>query len=167
MAAAKISDIAKEAGLSHGLMYHYFKSKEDVFTTLVTRASQGSMLVIEYAKQQEGSPLAKLRWMTRMILQSIAGEGAYLFLIMIQAYTSEAVPEEVKQMTDDEHTTSMLKATLPLIIESQRLGEITPGDPEQLAICYYSLIQGLAISKIQWPECPIPDPEIVLRILKA
>ncbi len=28
---ARISDIAKEAGLSHGSFYHYFDSKEDVF----------------------------------------------------------------------------------------------------------------------------------------
>jgi AcrR family transcriptional regulator len=167
MAAAKISDIAKEAGLSHGLVYHYFKSKEEIFTTLVTKASQGSAHVIQYAKQQEGSPLARLRWMTRMILQSISGEGAYLFLIMTQAFTSDVVPEEVKRMTDNEQATSMLKTTIPLIIEGQRAGDMVQGDPEQLAVCYYSLIQGLAISKIQWPDCPMPDADMVLRILKA
>lgn len=31
MVATKISDIAKEAGLSHGLVYHYFNSKEEIF----------------------------------------------------------------------------------------------------------------------------------------
>jgi AcrR family transcriptional regulator len=82
MMAAKIGDIATEARLSHGLVYHYFKSKEEIFTTLVKRAIEGSSLVVQYAKQQSGSPLEKLRWMTRMILESIAGEGAYLFFIM-------------------------------------------------------------------------------------
>lgn len=166
MVAAKISDIAKEAGLSHGLVYHYFKSKEEVFTILVKRAAQGSSLVIEYAKQQDGSPLEKLRWMTQMILQSIKGEGAYLFLLMIQAFTSDAVPEDVKQLIDNDFASSGMRSTLPLIIEGQQTGDIVGGDPEKLAVCYYSLIQGLAISKIQWNECPMPDEDMILRIFK-
>ena len=167
MAAAKISDIAAEAGLSHGLVYHYFKSKEDIFVTLVKKALQGSSLVVQYAQQQEGSPLQKLRWMTHMILQHIAGEGAYLFLIMMQAFTSDAIPEEVKQMMDDGLAFSAIKATLPLIKAGQHTGEILQDDPEKLAVLYYSLIQGLAISKIQWKDCPLPDADMVLRLLKA
>jgi AcrR family transcriptional regulator len=167
MAAAKISDIASEAGFSHGLVYHYFKSKEEIFFTLVKKALQGSALVIQYARQQEGSPLQKLRWMTDMILQSIAGEGAYLFLIMVQAFTSDAVPGEVKQMMDGELAYSAIKATLPLIKAGQQNGEIVQEDPEKLAVLYYSAIQGLAISKIQWKDCPLPDADMVLRVLKA
>jgi AcrR family transcriptional regulator len=167
MAAAKISDIASEAGFSHGLVYHYFKSKEEIFFTLVKKALEGSALVVQYAQQQEGSPLQKLRWMTQMILQHIAGEGAYLFLIMIQAFTSDAMPEEVKQMMDEELAFSAIKATLPLIKAGQQAGEIVQDDPEKLAVLYYSLIQGLAISKIQRKDCPMPDADMVLRVLKA
>ena len=167
MAAAKISDIASEAGFSHGLVYHYFKSKEEIFFTLVKKALQGSALVIQYARQQEGSPLQKLRWMTDMILQSIAGDGAYLFLIMMQAFTSDAVPGEVKQMMDDELAFSAIKATVPLIKAGQLNGEMVQEDPEKLAVLYYSVIQGLAISKIQWKDCPLPDADMVLKVLQA
>lgn len=167
MAAAKISDIASEAGLSHGLVYHYFKSKEEIFFTLVKKALQGSASVIQYAQQQEGSPLQKLRWLTQMILQNITGEGAYLFLIMMQAFTSDGIPEEVKQMMDDELAFSAIKATLPLIKAGQLTGEILQDDPEILAVLYYSFIQGLAISKIQWKDCPMPDADMILRVLKA
>lgn len=166
MVAAKISDIATEAGLSHGLVYHYFKSKEEVFFTLVKKASQASTLLIDYAQQQEGPPLLKLRWMTQMILQSIAGDGAYLFFIMIQAFTSDAIPEEVQQMLDNDFASSAIKATLPLIIAGQQTGEFLQDDPVQLAGLYYSLIQGLAISKIQWRDFPMPDADMVLRVLK-
>lgn len=167
MAAAKISDIASEAGLSHGLVYHYFKSKEEIFFTLVKKALRGSASVIQYAQQQEGSPLQKLRWLTQMILQNITGEGAYLFLIMMQAFTSDEIPEEVKQMMDDELAFSAIKATLPLIKAGQLTGEILQDDPEILAVLYYSFIQGLAISKIQWKDCPMPDADMILRVLKA
>jgi TetR/AcrR family transcriptional regulator, fatty acid metabolism regulator protein len=32
--AARVGDIAEEAGVAHGLLYHYFRSKEDVLETI-------------------------------------------------------------------------------------------------------------------------------------
>jgi AcrR family transcriptional regulator len=37
---ARVSDIAEEAGLSHGSFYHYFESKEEVFREVVTAVEQ-------------------------------------------------------------------------------------------------------------------------------
>jgi TetR/AcrR family fatty acid metabolism transcriptional regulator len=34
---ARMSDIAKEAGISYGLVYHYFKNKEDLFDSIINR----------------------------------------------------------------------------------------------------------------------------------
>ncbi|WAH38778.1 TetR/AcrR family transcriptional regulator [Alicyclobacillus dauci] len=167
LAATKMTDISEEAGLSKGLAYHYFHSKEEIFTTLVKKATESSKLVLHYAKQQAGSPLEQIHWMTRMILQSIEGEGGYLFLTMIHAYTSDAVPEEVRELLTEEHTSSQVKESALLISAGQDQGEIVAGDPEKLAVAYYSLIEGLAISKLQWEDCPIPDAEMILRIFKA
>ncbi len=163
MASAKISDIASEAGFSHGLVYHYFKSKEEIFTTLIRRALENSAMLVQHAKRQAGTPMERLQWMTRVMLQNIESEGAYYFLIMIQAFTSDAVPEEVKQLLP-EHFLSTLEATLPIIEEGQRAGQIAQGDSFQLAVCYYSLIQGLAVNRFQLNDAPLPDAETVLRI---
>src|SRR5882757_10769684 len=32
--ASRVGDIAEEAGVAHGLLYHYFRSKEDVLETI-------------------------------------------------------------------------------------------------------------------------------------
>ena len=99
MVATKISDIAKEAGLSHGLVYHYFTSKEAIFSMLVKRAADSSLAVIHKANEQLGTPLEKLYWMTEQILNSLTdGEHTLLFLIMIQASTSDAMSDEVKEI---------------------------------------------------------------------
>jgi len=34
---ARMSDISKEAGISYGLVYHYFKNKEDLFDAIINR----------------------------------------------------------------------------------------------------------------------------------
>ncbi|YCA45196.1 TetR/AcrR family transcriptional regulator [Bacillus sp. JZ8] len=167
MVAAKISDIAKEAKLSHGLVYHYFKSKEEIFMTLVQKALESSLNVIYYANEQVGTPLEKLRWMTEQIMKSINnGEEVLLFLIMIQASTSDIVSEEVKEILTGEHAVSPVMATIPLIMEGQKVNEIKQGDPVQLAVTYYAFIQGLAINKIQWEECPMPEAHLIMNIFK-
>ena len=47
-AAAKMSDIATEAGISYGLMYHYFQSKDEIYAELVRDAVDSSRRVIEH-----------------------------------------------------------------------------------------------------------------------
>jgi AcrR family transcriptional regulator len=167
MAAAKIGDIAAEAGLSHGLMYHYFKSKEEIFTVLVKRALEGSALVIEYTAKQPGTPLQQLTWLAEQILQSISGDGAYLFLIMIQAFTSDAVPKEVKEMLNRNTVSVPVQGMIPILAAGQEAGEIVKDDPMKLAVIFYSAMQGLAISRIQQQETPLPDAELIIRFLKA
>lgn len=165
MVAAKISDIAKEAKLSYGLVYHYFESKEQIFITLVKKATESSIEVVNEANLYKGTPLQKLKWMTETILRSIAsGDGIYLYLIMIQASTSDVVPEEVREYLMNDNVNSPVSATIPIIIDGQNKGEIIKEDPIKLAVAYYAFIQGLAINKIQWSECPLPEANILLSI---
>ncbi|MFJ7405763.1 MULTISPECIES: TetR/AcrR family transcriptional regulator [unclassified Lysinibacillus] len=167
MVATKISEIAKEANLSHGLMYHYFKSKEEIFTLLVQRAAKSSVQIIEKARHQEGTPLGKIKWMTDQILQSLSeGKQILLFLIMIQASTSDTIPEEVKQLLTSKEFKSPVSSLLPLIIEGQQCNEIIQENPLKLAVSYYAFIQGFAINKLQWAECPIPEAELIIKIFK-
>ncbi|MDQ0230653.1 TetR/AcrR family transcriptional regulator [Metabacillus malikii] len=168
MVAAKISDIAKEAQLSHGLVYHYFESKEQIFVTLVKKASDKSIEVVNEANQYNGTPIQKLTWMTETILRSIAtGEGIYLYLIMIQASTSDAVPAEVRDVLMGDNANSPVFATIPIIIEGQNEGEIVKEDPVKLAVTYYAFIQGLAINKIQWKECPLPEAKLIMNVFQT
>src|SRR5258707_11028498 len=62
LADTKIADIAAAADISHGLVYRYFKSKEEVFAAVVERAVQGINRVAQEALQQPGTPLDQLRW---------------------------------------------------------------------------------------------------------
>src|SRR4030081_3423366 len=36
--ASRVGDIAEEAGVAHGLLYHYFRSKEEVLETIFREA---------------------------------------------------------------------------------------------------------------------------------
>lgn len=166
LVATRISDIAKEAGLSHGLVYHYFDSKDEIFTTLVKRALEGSKHVIDLAAQQNLSPIDQLRWLTETILTGLSKNGAYLFLIMVQAFTSAAVPEQVKELVTSQ-SSSTLEGILPIIRAGQQAGQIVKEDPAKLSSSYFAMIQGISLQQVQQVDAlSAPDADLILKIFR-
>lgn len=165
--ATKISDIARKAGMSHGLVYHYFRSKDEIFTELVARAFEVSLGTIAYAVQSAGDPLERIRLMSETILSgAFEGEGPFYFLMIIQAFTSDSTPPAVKDLTA-EKAPLYQEYLMPLVIDGQKTGQIAAGDPVAMVTAYFSLIQGLAVIKMQGGEgMPLPDAEILLRLFQ-
>lgn len=166
--AAKISDVALESGYSHGLVYHYFKSKDEIFVELARQALEMSIAIFMQGALMPGTPWEKLKAMTETIIpNAYRGTSPYYFLIMIQAYTSEAVPQEVKNIVQ-ELGPRFTESLIPIITEGQKIGEVAVGDPLKMATAYFAMIQGLAIAQIQGgDEIALPNPEIVLRLFSV
>lgn len=166
LATTKIGDVSAAAGLSHGLVYHYFASKDEIFTALVDRALEGAVWVARVATEQPGTPWEQLRWLTAAIIEGSRQAPEY-FLIMLQAFTSEAVPAAVKQLVADQGP-RIYEYMVPLIQAGQAAGQVVPGDPTKLAVAYYSLMQGLCLGQVEGQgSYPDPDVDMVLRLLKA
>jgi len=60
-AKTNIEDIAHEAGIGKATIYHYFKSKEDVFLTIVRNEAHALEIRIDEALKKTGSPQEKLK----------------------------------------------------------------------------------------------------------
>src|SRR5690554_3275294 len=124
LAGTRVGDIAVAAGLSHGLIYHYFRSKDEIFTELVKMAYQVSLGIVVAASQLPGPAWERIKSMTEMIVSgAYRGDGPYYFLIILQAFTSETLPEEVKEMSA-ENSYRYMEILAPLLEEAARAGEI-------------------------------------------
>ena len=81
---ARISDIAKRAGLSHGSFYHYFDSKEQIFREVAEqlddRLSEPMESVI-FAPDAEADPRARLHTALRKHLESYREEARIMGVI--------------------------------------------------------------------------------------
>src|SRR5437763_12913588 len=68
--AARVGDIAEEAGVAHGLLYHYFRSKDEVLETIFRDTWQ--LLVVETERiEASGVPLREqIRRFARIYLGS-------------------------------------------------------------------------------------------------
>lgn len=167
LAATKISDIAQSSGFSQGLVYHYFKSKEDVYTELVRRAVESSSQGVLALEKTPLEPLEKIKFIAKMSIESInkQDEAAYYFLLMTQASVYESNPEEAKQII--KNSFAPFEAMVRIVKEGQAKGLVRKDKPEALATVFWSAINGLALNKIALgEEFIISDSEIIVRIFE-
>ncbi|GIP40567.1 TetR family transcriptional regulator [Paenibacillus sp. J31TS4] len=160
----KASDISKYSGLSHGLTYHYFESKDEIFTELVERALKSAAAVIDYALLQPGTSADQLTWLTGIILSHTGGSSSYPFLLMVQAFTMESIPPKAKELVAEYEGLPRIRMA-ELVRKGQEEGSFREGDPEQLAYVYLSAIQGLSFSSFAAGRSFPVDPAHVNQLL--
>ena len=68
--ATRVSDIADEAGVAYGLVYHYFRSKDEVLNELFIERWSLLLAAIEEADRTEASPREKLGAVATFIFDS-------------------------------------------------------------------------------------------------
>lgn len=166
-AATKISDIVTGANnISHGLVYHYFKSKEEIFYELLKRAMWGSSHSLEMVEGAPISPLEKVRQTAKYILGAISDfeDTAYYFLIVVHASIMEG-PEKGNGEYITESNMA-IEAFVRILKAGQEDGEIADGDPLGMAMVFFSAIQGLAMYKLSVQDFKMPDPEILVNMVK-
>jgi AcrR family transcriptional regulator len=146
---SKISMIAAEAGVSQGLFYHYFKSKDELFTSLVQEALEASLSSIDRLYQVSGESI-------------LDKSGAPYFRLIHQARTSDGIPVKAKQLIEQYSMKIYVDRLLPLFKEGQQAGEIAAGNLEELISIYLSVLSGVMVLS---EDYRIPDASFLLRIL--
>jgi AcrR family transcriptional regulator len=163
----KMSDIAAAANVSYGLTYHYFTNKEAIFSNLLQKALQGALELMQRAQVQPGTPWDRLNWLISQISQGAQEEPEFEMLIL-QALTSQAVPQEMRQFVLQESLLSH-EALKQLIVEGQAAEEVVAGDPDLLTTTFEWCIQGMVFGLSYWryEATHLPNADTVLRMLKA
>lgn len=159
----KMSMIAAEAEISHGLLYHYFASKEELFTTLVERAMIASDEAMHSVYALPGSPIDKIRALTQDMLDE---GGTDYFLLIHQARTSDGVPDKVVELIKHYSMDNYVKQLQALFREGQELGELVVGDLDEMISSYLSVLSGLMVLNVQKiGGYQLPRVDVLLRMI--
>ncbi|GGD88486.1 TetR/AcrR family transcriptional regulator [Paenibacillus nasutitermitis] len=145
----KMSMIAEEAGISQGLSYRYFSSKEEIFTELVREAMEESQKAIEEVQNLPGTPAELMRTFTKKMLD--ASHKPY-FLLLQHAQKSEGVPESAKRIMEQYNPKDTIDRLIPIFIKGQQIGEFSEGDPYRLLFLYFTVIIGLMLQDVPMDE---------------
>jgi AcrR family transcriptional regulator len=158
--------IMRVSGLSKGLIYHYFPSKEKIFFHLVNTALEISKNTWQDAFTSPGTAWEKIEKLSENVVKvAFTEESSRYSLIMIQAVIQgKAVPGLTEHIMQG---LSYSYDLLPLIIEAQRSGEAAQGDPQMLMLTYIACIQGLTLFTFNDDEVRKNiTPEIFTNVLR-
>jgi TetR/AcrR family transcriptional regulator, fatty acid metabolism regulator protein len=80
----RVSDIADEAQVAYGLVYHYFSSKEEILDTLFLDRWDVMLAAIVEADSTECSPRDKLRAIAAFIVESYRHDPELMKVIIVE-----------------------------------------------------------------------------------
>lgn len=138
--SASTDEIALKAGVAKGTLYYNFKSKGEIFETLVV---EGLEELHRLTQQTLGDELAvedHLRNLIRIHVQYASNypELTRIFLSEMSAGLEERVQQRVSRLRKE-----YLDFLAPLIEEGQQLGIILQGDPGLIAQILLSLLNAV------------------------
>lgn len=141
---ATLKKITKATGLSYGLVYHYFPSKEKIFLHLVDLAFDYSNAILDKALTSPGTAWEKLQFLSETLASEIQSEDlSYYFIITQQAMTQATDIKGIRDILEKKiYNYSKIDE---LILQAQKSGDVIKGDPGILSASYLALFQGLTL----------------------
>jgi TetR/AcrR family fatty acid metabolism transcriptional regulator len=82
--SCRVSDIADEAGVAYGLVYHYFKSKDQVMNELFTERWSLLLAAIDEVDAKDVSGREKLDTVARFIIDSYRYDPELMKVIIVE-----------------------------------------------------------------------------------
>ena len=115
-----MSDIALEAGIAYGLVYHYFKNKEEILDTIFRERWSGFLEAIEAIAAGRGSTEDKLLSVAALILNAyrVRADWVKVLVFEIQRSSRFADPEQVKAVGQ------LFRIVAQILRDGQEAGEL-------------------------------------------
>ena len=82
--SCRVSDIADEAGVAYGLVYHYFSSKDEVLNELFSERWSLMLAAIDEADRGNASPREKLAAVATFIIDSYRHDPELMKVIIVE-----------------------------------------------------------------------------------
>ena len=162
-AATRIQDIAKAVGMSVGLLFHYFKSKEELYEELVKIGISGTHEFVSENSNEE--PLEFFRSAANKIFHLFKTQPfvVKMFMLMSPAANNDALPESVKKLLAAHDG---INPSAKIIRKGQKNGTIKKGNPVALSVAFWGAVSGIAELIAMYPDFPVPDGEWLVDILR-
>ena len=166
--AATMSEVAQDAGISQGLAYRYFESKEEILATLVKQAAESGGGLSARMERMRGTPTERLYVLVSYILEARRREPEF-YQLVYQVLTDHKTPNELREVVRKSGE-AMQAQMRKLIVEGQATGEIAKDDPDQLLgavmACLDGLSRAMLVLEPEKASASIPDARVVMRMLR-
>ena len=145
----RVGDIAEEAGVAHGLLYHYFASKEELLET-VFRENWSDLLEAVKAVEEAGEPAREqLRQVAAILLRSWRRDPDLVRVLVREVARSPQVQLRVVEIGE------AFEALERIVRRGQEAGEFRSDlDPRLAAVIFYGALEEILTG---WVLGQLPD----------
>jgi AcrR family transcriptional regulator len=146
---SRVGDIAEEAGVAHGLLYHYFSSKDEVLETIF-RENWGILVERIHAVEESGEPAREqLRHVAAILLRTWRHEPDVVRVLVREIVRSPEVGQRIDELEKP------IDAIQRIVERGQQTGEFRADlDPRLAGIVFYGGIDELLTG---WVLGRLPD----------
>jgi AcrR family transcriptional regulator len=141
-----VRDIAREAGLSTGLVHYYFKNKEDLLLNLLKEINRNMTIILNKNIIKSDDPREKLNIFMNQAFDLVKNEKDY-FYIVIDFWTQVNKNERMKR-ANIKLFKSYRDEITKILKEGMDKGVFMKMDPDYTAAVIISIIQGLIIQYV-------------------
>lgn len=142
-----ISQIARSADVSKGLLYNYFDNKEALLEAIVMQAVETGEQMLEALRSEPGTAGEKLHRMTEMSFQIVEDNLHYWKLMTSLAFQTDAL----------ESLMPILKKKQDMVLElvSDWFEEMGEKQPRETALFYGAVMDGVMLHYLQMKDYPV------------
>ena len=159
----KTSQISRKAGISEGLLFHYFPTKEILLEELVNIGLEGMRMPMQI-KAENG--LDFFYQFTKMLFLQVEKNTfiAKMFVFMGYVAQVEDIPEKLRRLAASVDTIAFCQNWVEA---GQKDGSIRKGDVMALSNMYWCSIHGIMSQYVLRPEIPLPEPVWMVGMLQS
>jgi TetR/AcrR family acrAB operon transcriptional repressor len=153
-AGTRVEDIARQANVTTGAIYHHFGGKSDLYIALVELSSAKANQLALQIVGEGGTPATILRRLLVRLFQHFAEDKEYRAVVELSVNKTEMVPELAsirEQIIESRRLLAEFFAKL--IAEGIEAGEFRSAvSPRDAALALVGFMNGLGLVWVQDPE---------------
>ena len=148
---SRVGDIAEEAGVAYGLVYHYFTSKEELLETIFRDTWTQMLARVQEVEASGVSAGEQVRQVTALLLRTWRRDPDLVRVLVREVTRSQHVQQEIEEITQ---AMTVLEG---IIRRGQETGEFRAGlDPRLAAVVFYGALDEVLSG---WVLGQLPDTD--------
>jgi TetR/AcrR family transcriptional regulator, fatty acid metabolism regulator protein len=132
----RVGDIAEEAGVAHGLLYHYFRSKEELLVTIFRDTWRDVLDAVRAVEETDESARERLAGIVKILLRAWRRDPDLVRVLVREVTRSSHLQQRIDEID------AAFAGIERIIVRGQEEGEFRADvDPRMASYVFYGAIE--------------------------
>jgi TetR/AcrR family transcriptional regulator, fatty acid metabolism regulator protein len=132
----RVGDIAEEAGVAHGLLYHYFRSKEELLETISRETWSDVLDAVRSVEESDETARERLAGIAKILLRAWRREPDLVRVLVREVTRSSHLQQRIDEID------AAFAGLERIIVRGQQEGEFRADlDPRMVSYVFYGALE--------------------------